>query len=109
MKNSEEVILALCDGEEEYATLFTEYVERQDNLPWTIHTYTDVGKLMEKESGIDMLVVAESVYQEELKSLSPKRLIVLNESGIVRNKNLRYVNKYQQADLLEKTELENLR
>ncbi|MBR6477159.1 MAG: hypothetical protein IKS85_01805 [Lachnospiraceae bacterium] len=97
---SEEVVLALCDGEEEYAQLLTEYMEKQEHLPWTVHTYTDVDKLMEGEKDVDLLLVAESVFRDEIKSLSPKRLIVLNESGIVRNKTLRYVNKYQQADQL---------
>lgn len=98
MKETEEVVLALCDGEAEYAQLMTEYMERQKNLPWSVHTYTDVGKLMEEEKDADILLVAESVYQEELKDLQPKRLIVLNESGIVKNGNLRYIDKYQQAD-----------
>lgn len=98
MNKSEDIVLALCDGEEEYARLMTEYMERQKSLPWSVHAYTDVTKLMEQESEVDLLVVAESVYREELKGLSPKRLIVLNESGIIRNRNLRYVNKYQQAD-----------
>ena len=98
MKNSEEIILAFCDEEEEYAGLMTEYMERQKNLPWTVHTYTDKQKLMEEERNVDMLLVSESAYCEELGGLQAKRLIVLNESGIVRDRNLRYVNKYQQAD-----------
>lgn len=98
MKNTEEIILAFCDGEEEYAGLMTEYMERQKNLPWIIHAYTDVAKMMEAEREADVVLVAESVYREELKELQPKRLIVLNESGIVRDRNLRYVNKYQEAD-----------
>lgn len=98
MNQAEEIVLVLFDGEAEYARLMTEYMQRQDRLPWSVHTYTDAEKLMESEKNVAMLVVAESVYQEELKALSPKRLIVLNESGIVRNKNLRYVNKYQRAD-----------
>jgi len=97
MKQEKEVILALCDGEEEYARLLTEYMEHQQ-LPWVIHTYTDVEKLLESEKEVDLLVVAESTYQEELGTLRPKRMIILNESGIVRNRDLRYVNKYQQAD-----------
>ena len=98
--HSEEVVLALCDGEEEYTQLITEYMEKWERLPWVVHAYTDVEKLMEAEKGVVLLVVSESDYRDEIKTLSPKRLIVLNESGIVRNKNLRYVNKYQQADQL---------
>jgi len=95
---SEESIMAFCDKEEEYARLMTEYMQRQGNLPWRVHCYTDADKLLESEKEVDLLVVSESVYREELKALSAKRFIVLNESGIIRNKNLRYVNKYQQAD-----------
>lgn len=98
MKKEEEVILALCDGEEEYAHLMTEYMERQKNLPWSVHTYTDVTRLIEQEKEADILLVAESAYREELKELQAKRLIVLNESGIIRNQNLRYIDKYQRAD-----------
>ena len=98
MKRSEKAILALCDGEEEYTTLMNEYMQKQKNLPWQVHTYTAVGELMEQEHEVDLLVVAESVWQEELKSLAPKKMIVLNESGIIRDQTLRYVNKYQQAD-----------
>ena len=98
MKKEEEIILALCDGEEEYAHLMTEYMERQKNLPWSVHTYTDVSRLLAQEREADILLVAESAYRDELKELQPKRLIVLNESGMVKNKNLRYIDKYQQAD-----------
>lgn len=98
MKGSEEVILALCDGDEEYAGLLSEFMQRQEHLPWSVHTYTDIGRLLAQEKEVDMLVVAEASYQEELKGLPAKRMIVLNESGIVRDKNLRYVNKFQRAD-----------
>lgn len=98
LKEKEETILAFCDEDQEYASLMTEYMERQKNMPWTLHSYTDVGRLMEQEKGVDILVVAESIYCDELKELQPKRLIVLNESGMIRNRNLRYVDKYQQAD-----------
>ncbi len=98
MRQEEKMILTLCDGEEEYAQLMTEYMERQKNLPWSVHTYTDVSRLLEQERGADILLVAESAYQEKLKELQPKRLVVLNESGTIRNKDLRYIDKYQQAD-----------
>lgn len=98
MKNSEEIVLALCDGEAEYARLMTEYMERQGNLPWNLHTYTDVERMLREEKKVDILLVAETTYCEEIKSLQPSRLIILNESGIVKHKNFRHINKYQQAD-----------
>ena len=102
MKETKEIILAFYDGDEEYASQMTEYMERQKNLPWCIHTYTEMNKLIEQEKGVNILLVAESVYCEELKELQPERLVVLNESGIIRDRNLRYINKYQQADQVVK-------
>ena len=78
MKQEKEVILALCDGEEEYARLMTEYMEHQQ-LPWVIHTYTDVEKLLESEKEVDLLVVAESTYQEELGMIINKVMVAANK------------------------------
>lgn len=98
MNRRQDNILALCDGEEEYAHLMSEFLKKQKNLPWVLHTYTDVKSLLEEKDTIRMLVVAESVYTEELKRLKPERLILLNESGILREGQLHNINKYQKAE-----------
>lgn len=88
----------LCDPEEEYARLMTEYLKKQKDLPWELVTYTDVEELLEKEQETAaLLVVAESAYREELQRLSPKGMVILSESGVLRWEQLRYVNKYQSA------------
>jgi hypothetical protein len=68
-------------------------------MPWKVHTYTDVKELLqeEKESAIDVLVVAERTYQEELAALHPLRTVILNESGLTRWNEFVNVDKYQQA------------
>ena len=99
--------LILCDTEEEYAQLMTEYLKKQKDLPWEMRTYTDVQELLKtEEEGIAILVVAESAYCEELLNLAPARIVVLNESGLMRWENLYYVDKYQQADEVLKFLLE---
>ena len=92
-------VMALCDTEDEYAQLMTEFIKKRKNLPWELHTYTNVDTLLgtEKE-GIDMLVVAESAYCQELRELSPGCLIVLNESGVMKWEDVSYVDKYQEAE-----------
>ncbi len=91
--------MALCDTEEEYAQLMTEFMKKRKNLPWELHTYTNVDKLLEaEEKELDMLVVAESAYCPKLKGLAPKCLVVLNESGVMRWEDLSYVDKYQEAE-----------
>lgn len=93
-------VMVLCDGEEEYARLMTDYLKRHRELPWEIHTYTAVNILLgeEWESHIVLLVVAESAYTEELKRLQPQEIVILNESGVMRWEGMRHINKYQQAD-----------
>lgn len=99
MKEKTEKVMALCDTEEEYAQLMTEYLKKQKNLPWVLHTYTNVEELLKEEKGeISMLVVAESAYCEEMQLLAPERFVVLNESGVMRWEKLFYVDKYQEAE-----------
>ena len=100
MKKSDGKVMALCDTEEEYAQLMTEFLRRHKDLPWELHTYTSVEELLERERHcpVAMLVVAESAYTEEMQRLQPGRTVVLNESGVLRWKELPCVDKYQQAE-----------
>lgn len=95
----EEKILALYDTEEEYAQLLTEFLKRHKDLPWKVHTYTSIDELLRTEKApFELLVVSESAYCETLKTLEPLRIVVLNESGVVRWENIPCVDKYQQAE-----------
>ena len=98
-KTSEGRILVLCDTEEEYAQLMTDFLKKQRNLPWELRTYTDVQELLRTELEQEsLLVVAESAFTEDFLKLSPARLVVLNESGLMRWENISYVDKYQKAE-----------
>lgn len=94
----EEKLLVLCDEEEEYARLLTDFLQKQRDLPWRIHTYTSIDDLMrsEKES-VMLLAVSESAYSEALQALQPLRTVILNESGVIRWKEVPCVDKYQAA------------
>lgn len=97
--NEKRKIMALCDTEEEYAQLFTDFLRKNRNLPWDVHTYTSVEDLLrEEKEGFELLAVAESAYCEELQMLCPLRLVVLSESGMLRWENILYVDKYQPAE-----------
>lgn len=95
----EDKIMALCDPEEDYVQAMTEFLEKRKGLPWKLHTYTNVEDLLREEgAGPEMLVVAESVFCREIRQLSPKRLVVLNESGVMKWGDVSYVDKYQEAE-----------
>ncbi len=93
-------ILALCDTEEEYAQHMTEYLKAHKEAPWEVYTYTDVEELASfvKQTPVDMLVVAENAYTQEVRNLPTKKKVLLNESGVIRWEDICNVNKYQAAE-----------
>ena len=108
MRNDTKDILVLCDAEEEYARLMTDFFKTHRDLPWEIHTYTKVETLLweEHKNEIAILLVAESVYTAELKTLQPQRMVILNESGVIKCENVQHINKYQRADHVLRSLLE---
>lgn len=93
-------ILALCDTEEEYAQHMTEFLKSHKEMAWELYTYTEVSALVEfvKNKPVELLVVAENAYTQEVRNLSGIPTILLNESGVLRWQAVRNVNKYQQAE-----------
>ncbi len=93
-------LMVLCDTEEEYARHMSEFLKSHKDIPWEICTYTDVEKLAEfgRKEPIELLVVAENAYSEEVRGLSAGKVILLNESGMMRWNQIRNVNKYQAAE-----------
>ncbi len=97
----QKMILILLDPEGEYAALMGNYLQEQKNIPWEVHTYTDSNSLLEEHlENIGMLVSAESGFLEEFKELGAKRIVILNESGIVKWGQYRNIQKYQAADVV---------
>lgn len=99
MSEKREPVLVLCDREEEYAQLMTEFIRTHKDVPWKVRTYTDVEELMNREQdcSIDVMAVSERTYQERLSALRPARTVILNESGLKQWEGFVCVDKYQQA------------
>ena len=100
--------MIFCDPEAEYAQLLSDYLRRRKDLPWELHTYTDVGEMLRYEENreVTLLLVAESAYTEELQKLKSHRTLILNESGVRQWSQFRNVNKYQRADAVLRELLE---
>lgn len=95
----EDRIMVLCDTEEEYAQLMTEFLKKSREIPWKIHTYTSVQELVKEEkNNLELLVVSESAYSEDLREIKTLQTVVLSESGVMRWENVLYVDKYQRAE-----------
>ncbi len=108
MREKRNPVLVLCDREEEYAQLMTEFMQNRRELPWSVHTYTDVEKLLqeERDCSIDVMVVSERTYQDRLAGLNPLRTVILSEGGLQRRDEFVNVDKYQQAQRVLQSILE---
>lgn len=96
----EQRVLILCDPEEDYAQRMSDYMRRDKFFPWRVKVYTHASQLQEcaKLQARDMLVIAESAYREEVLKLGMDKVVILNETGIVKEQKLHNVNKYQKAE-----------
>lgn len=97
-------ILALCDSDEEYAQHMSEFLKRQKDIPWEIRTYTnpvELAGLMERFP-VELLVIAEASYTEEIRGLKQEGIVLLNETGVVRWPDVPNVDKYQRVDIVWK-------
>ncbi|MED9904436.1 MAG: hypothetical protein UFG06_09650 [Lachnospiraceae bacterium] len=95
-------ILALCDSEKDYLEGMTEFLKEKEDLPFELHTYSQVNKLLEfgKKERIEVLLVAESDFTYEVAALDTGKTLLLNESGTVKGDNVRNIDKYQQAEMV---------
>lgn len=97
-------ILALCDGEQDYLYHMADYLERKDTFPFIVHSFTDVAQLKSfmDNNEVELLLIAENVYGEEVEELFPRHMMILNESGNEVGKKAENINKYQASECILK-------
>ena len=96
--------LLLCDWEEDYARAMTSFIREDSVFAWRVETITKVPK--EISDKIDILLIAETVYEKCHASIHAKTTIVLSESGLCVWDDVEYVDKYQSADAVYRKVLE---
>ncbi len=96
----EHKFLVLCDPEEDYAQHMADFLRRKKDMDWEVRIFTVQEELQKfsAEEAIEILLVAESAYGDFIKDLSVKLPVLLNESGILREKKLANIDKYQPAE-----------
>lgn len=90
--------IVIFDKEEDYALKLWEYIRCQKRVPWDTYLYTDWQTLKQQGDSIDMLVVAERSFEEEMCEFSETKLVVMNETGRIHLKSYDNIDKYQPAD-----------
>ena len=93
----EHKLLVLCDSEEDYAQHMAEYLCKRKESLWDVLVYTKAEELKKLDRSIDILLIAESVYGEFVADMSVNLVVLLNESGILREDSVLNIDKYQEA------------
>ncbi|MBO5292890.1 MAG: hypothetical protein J6B10_06900 [Lachnospiraceae bacterium] len=95
-------ILAVCDLETDYADRLAEYLAERQGFPFEVRTFSDVDRLLlfcrEQKDAIQLLLISETAYRQELEKFPDIHIMILNESGKVTYSEHRNVDKYQPAD-----------
>ncbi|MEG1846845.1 MAG: hypothetical protein RRX92_01325 [Lachnospiraceae bacterium] len=97
-------IMAICDREEVYAHRFLEYVKDRKILPFQIQVFTEVAQLAIfcQKQAIELLLIAESCYVNEVSSMSVRHMIILTESGELTVEKAQMIRKYQSCEIILK-------
>ncbi|MGN0431175.1 MAG: hypothetical protein ACI4EQ_02350 [Lachnospiraceae bacterium] len=95
-----EKILALYDSEKDYLENLARFLKEKEELPFSLHTYTEAEKLVAsaKKEKIEVLLVAETDFTYEIAELETGKTLLLNESGTVKDTRIRNIDKYQKAE-----------
>ncbi|WP_342757863.1 hypothetical protein [Kineothrix sedimenti] len=93
-------VLAVCDKEEKYLYRLVECLENRELLPFSICAFTNERALRKfsSKTKIELLLIAESLYEEDLKGLPIEHILILNESGNEAGDGIKNINKYQSAE-----------
>ncbi len=96
----EHKLLVLCDPEKDYVQHMADYLRRKKDMDWDVCIFTAKEELQKfcAEEAIEILLISETAYGEYVKELPAKLPVLLNESGIVREKRMANIDKYQSAE-----------
>lgn len=102
-------ILALCDGERDYVYHLADYLERKDTFPFAVYSFTDTVQLKKfmDNNEVELLLVGENVYEEDMEELSKRHMVVLNESGNEVGSQVQNINKYQASEHIIKAVMDS--
>lgn len=93
-------IMAVCDSEEAYAYHLSEYISMKKAMPFQLQIFTGKELLFHfcKKNQVELLVIAESLYGEDIKKLPVRYTVILADAGLLQVENALIVNKYQSSE-----------
>lgn len=93
-------ILAILDGEENYAYRLMEYISGKLDLPFEVYVFTDREKFIScaRIKDMECLLISETAYKQNAGNFEVPHIIILSESGENLNQALHHINKYQSCE-----------
>jgi hypothetical protein len=100
--------LAICDTDTSYLELMQGYLKRKNPMGFEIITFsTTVNAVTASQSDeIDILLIGEKTFDDNVKNINAKKIFILQEDGLSGIKGYDMVAKYQSAEKLIGTVLE---
>lgn len=94
-------IMAVYDVDSRYADRFAEFANQREQVPFRVVAFTSLEKLREfsEREEIAILLVGDSVTQEELIGIRAAQIVRLSETGLAKEGEA-VVYKYQASDSL---------
>lgn len=102
----EHKLLVLCDPEEDYVYHMADFLRKKKEASWEIVAYTKPEELLKLEENIEILMISESVYGAFVEKMPVRMTVLLNESGILQERVLVNIDKYQEAEKVWQAVLE---
>ena len=93
-------IIAICDREERYLYHLVEYLEKKEVFPFIIHAFTNYETLYDYllRNQINFLLISEEMFREDIFSCYGGKLLILNETGKIKEREEIHINKYQSSE-----------
>ena len=98
-------VLAICDGEKQYAIKLMEAFGEKKGLGFQIHAFSDAGELRQfaNRTKIEILLITGKLLSEEADCLSAGEIILLSDGKVYEQfSNYKAVYKYQSAEQIWK-------
>lgn len=92
--------MAVCDHEEQYMYHLTEYLEKREVFPFTIHSFTSITTLKKYacHHEISLLLISEDLWEEDILSWYKGKILILDETGSIKEREEWLVYKYQSSE-----------
>lgn len=105
-----EYIFAICDANEKYALKLSNIFMERINEPYKIMTFTGAKRLIEfsKANKIEVILITESSFAEEINDIDKSKLIILTENSAFTNPGSVLIDRFQPKEEILKAVIEEL-